>query len=813
MSERGRAQQWWAIGLLLAITALGFWFRWLYAVDVSFFVDEYLTVRAAERILAQGAPLLPSGNFYSHGLLLSYLEAAVLALGGRAEWLLRLPVVLLSTAALPLVYWLGRRAFSPAAGLVAAALLAVAPEAILWGGRVRMYAPLQTLVLAATIVFYLWVVEERDGPLYPLLFVLAYWAALFHHAEAMLLLPLWGLWALAQRGWRWCLRPSSVAAFGLSAVAILVEVLLRRLGPPVQARVAAGVFEPQTRQYLGATIDWPGVLKVVEPLFLAPLRLPLTLLVLAGLGLLLLGAVRARRGARPPLPLPGRPLAYAYLYALLLPVTFLLLFVVDPEWKSPRYGLMLLPHFFLLAAAVLAGLGRGLGVWLGSRLGPERQPGNARGWWSAAATTVAVLAIVAVSWPGARAATRESVPAYDWAFGYVEAHQQPGDVVITFLCPAAFWHLGRCDYLAAPGDFAGFAVQEGGRWVSGWDGVPILDSAPGLRQALSEAPRAWFVVDDGRFASRYEDDFLQAVWDEMELVAAEQEVLVFRSAGGPLPPRDRLPGQGGQFEGGVDLLGYTAEPQSWAPGDEVSLVLYWQARSPWAQGDTVSVRLVDAAGVLRVQSDGPPLGGLYPAWRWPPGIVLPDRRRLSLPAGLAPGRYRLEVGLFEAGRGELLPTAGGGPHLALDYLWIGDRPAPPQPAHEVEAVFGDLVRLLGYDFEAQAGGEGLRLTLYWQAVVPVERDYTVFVHLVDGAGQIQAQGDGPPLEGGYPSSYWRPGEVIADAHEIDFSGPPGEYGLLAGLYTLADGVRLPVTAGPYEGQDHVPLGPVTWGGP
>ena len=76
---------------------------------------------------------------------------------------------------------------------LAAALLAVAPEAVLWGGRVRMYAPLQFFVLAATVIFYVWVVEERDRPVYPVLFVLAYWASLFHHAEAMLLLPLWGL--------------------------------------------------------------------------------------------------------------------------------------------------------------------------------------------------------------------------------------------------------------------------------------------------------------------------------------------------------------------------------------------------------------------------------------------------------------------------------------------------------------------------------------------------------------------------------------------------------------------------------------------
>ena len=419
-----------------------------------------------------------------------------------------------------------------------------------------------------------------------------------------------------------------------------------------------------------------------------------------------------------------------------------------------------------------------------------------------------MLLVVAISWPAARAATRESVPAYDRAFAYVEEHQQPGDVVITFLCPAAFWHLGRCDYLAAPADFAGFAVQEGGRWVSGWDGVPIVDSGPGLRQALAAAPRAWLVVDEGRFATRYEAGFVQAVWDEMELVVAEQEVLIFRSAGEPLPPGDQLQGRGGDLEAGVRLLGYTARPEEWSPGDDVALVLYWEAVVPGAGGESVAIRLLDGDGSVQAWADGPPLGGLYPLWRWPQGIVLPDRRHLSLPAGLAPGRYRLEVGLYDAAAGEPLPPAGGGSNLALDYVWIGRRPPPPQPAHEVEAAFGDALRLLGYDLQSSPTGGGLLLTLYWQATGSPERDYTVFVHLLDGAGQILAQGDGPPLGGGYPTSYWRHGEVLADAHPIDFDGPPGDYRLLVGLYTPADGQRLPVTAGPYRDQDYVPLNPI-----
>jgi 4-amino-4-deoxy-L-arabinose transferase-like glycosyltransferase len=511
--ESGRRYAVWF--LLVAVTAAGFWLRWLYARDVSFFVDEYLTVRAAGRILAQGVPLLPSGNFYSHGLIVSYLVAPLLGLGVTEPWLLRLPVLLLSTAAIPLLYWTGRRIFSPSAGLIAATLLAFAPEAILWGGRLRMYATLQFFLQLAVLIFYLWVVAKRDRPVYRVLFVLAFWGALFSHAEAMLLLPLWGLWALVRRGWRWCLRPANLITFALAGLSAVVEIGLRQIGPPVQAWVSPGIFAPVPRQYLGAALDWPGIAKVLEPLLPAPVGWALAAVVVGGLVYLAIAWVRGRAQGT-----TIKTKGLAYLYWLLLPALAMLLFGVNPEWKSSRYGLMLLPLSFLIAGAVLAIAGQ----WLLARLRPE--------WavWGRRLGLVACVALIeAGSWTPAMAAVHETVPAYDWAFDYVRATEQPGDAVVTFLCQAAFFHLGRCDYLAIPTDYVGFAFRQNGRWASGWDEVPIVDSADALRQVLSTAPRAWFVIDEGRFSSRYSPEFVQAVLDGMELVAHEREMLVFRT--------------------------------------------------------------------------------------------------------------------------------------------------------------------------------------------------------------------------------------------------------------------------------------------
>jgi len=107
-------------------------------VVVSPFVDEYISIWAARKILEQGIPLLAAGTIYDHGLLFSYLDALFLGLLGMSETVARFPTLLVSTLTIPLAFLLGRRLLSPGAGLLAALLLALDPEAIVWGGRARM---------------------------------------------------------------------------------------------------------------------------------------------------------------------------------------------------------------------------------------------------------------------------------------------------------------------------------------------------------------------------------------------------------------------------------------------------------------------------------------------------------------------------------------------------------------------------------------------------------------------------------------------------------------------------------------------------
>ncbi len=103
-------------------------------------------------------------------------------------------------------------------------------------------------------------------------------------------------------------------------------------------------------------------------------------------------------------------------------------------------------------------------------------------------------------------------------------------------------------------------------------------------------------------------------------------------------------------------------------------------------------------------------------------------------------------------------------------------------------------------------GKRLEIELFWQALKPFDRDYSIFVHLLDSEGRKCSQRDQPPLNGEKPTSSWMPGELIRDKYILDIPSdlPNGPFFLAIGIYRWDTGERLKVR-GREDGQALIPL--------
>jgi 4-amino-4-deoxy-L-arabinose transferase-like glycosyltransferase len=241
-----------------------------------------------------------------------------------------------------------------------------------------------------------------------------------------------------------------------------------------------------------------------------------------------------------------------------------------------------------------------------------------------------------------------------------------------------------------------------------------------------------------------------------------------------------------EFGGGLNLLGCAPSlPETVSPGGWLELALYWEAGQDLRRDYQIGFSLRNREGELALGRPRRPLGDGYPTDHWRVGDVWRGWQRLTVPATTPPGSYEL-----------VLRPEGENGEAVLGELKVEGRPRSfevPPIDHPLNADLAGKVRLLGYD--SNVGAAELKVTLYWQAsAAEMDTSYTVFVHLVDEAGQVRAQRDSVPGGGALPTTGWLPGEVIADEYAIPLPPqmPPGEYTIVVGMYDAASGQRLPV---------------------
>lgn len=255
------------------------------------------------------------------------------------------------------------------------------------------------------------------------------------------------------------------------------------------------------------------------------------------------------------------------------------------------------------------------------------------------------------------------------------------------------------------------------------------------------------------------------------------------------------------FGDSIRLLGYSL-PAVTEPGRPVEVTLYWDGIRPMTDSYIVAARILDPAGQVATGVDSLPAGGRYSTVVWEPGR--PFRDVYTLPpvsADAVPGLGNLLVIVYPRGEPDKpLDVTRDGVLIGHEAYPGTIKISPPvavrfEPQHQSAAVFDDRIWLAGYDVpETARSGDTLPLTLYWEAIAPIGGDYTVFVHLVNEAGELVAQSDGPPRAGAYPTGIWSAGEQVVDERVLALPPDllPGTYAILIGLYDPATGARLPV---------------------
>jgi hypothetical protein len=253
------------------------------------------------------------------------------------------------------------------------------------------------------------------------------------------------------------------------------------------------------------------------------------------------------------------------------------------------------------------------------------------------------------------------------------------------------------------------------------------------------------------------------------------------------------------FDQQIELIGYVPQAEPVAPGEPISVTLYWRGLQPIAADYHLALHVLGRGQAAEVgKLDTWPGGGSAATSQWVPGEIYADTYWLTVSQEAeAPTLLWLDLYFWvENGHNRLGVETPDGARSDTVKFWLGRAVRHQEPEVQPEQVtltqFENGITLLGYD--ASANG-ALYLTLYWQldANEPLAEDYTLFLHLTDEQGLlVREPADAPPLAGDWPTSAWLPGQPVVDTHLIAL--PPnllaGRYNLRLGLYHPATGLRL-----------------------
>ena len=256
------------------------------------------------------------------------------------------------------------------------------------------------------------------------------------------------------------------------------------------------------------------------------------------------------------------------------------------------------------------------------------------------------------------------------------------------------------------------------------------------------------------------------------------------------------------WDGGqIRLLGTALNERVFYEDDDIALTACWVGEGVIGKDYTFFLNGVDGAFNKYVDRNTQMGLGKYPTSQWAVGEPFCEVYRLPVLTTWTerPLVIPLRIGFYDIADGTpLLAEAPEG--YEVDFVTVGEVKIvpeqitpPPVPSQQMKADFAQGLSLVGYELRPE--GEGTAVSLWWEASQPLDGNYTVFVHLVDAAGEIVAQSDLPPqtAQGIYPTSFWGAGETVVTEQFLPrplSAVEIGELSLIVGLYRPSDFGRL-----------------------
>lgn len=243
-----------------------------------------------------------------------------------------------------------------------------------------------------------------------------------------------------------------------------------------------------------------------------------------------------------------------------------------------------------------------------------------------------------------------------------------------------------------------------------------------------------------------------------------------------------------------ELLGYTLDQTSTAPGRLFNVTLFWKAEREITQEYRPVVQLVNLSTTAAWGVSEPLIpGGGSTANGYPLDQFASEVHELRIFDDAPPYVGRLSVQMVDSATGEPLRLLDGSDRFLLPPL-VRVTENGTELQGQLNTRFGDFVDVRCVTVKQDE--TGLDVEMGWRVRGAPDSDFNIFVHALDAAGQVITQHDGLPLGIDYPPSLWQSGQNLRGLYMLSPNQPVaaiaiGFYRPEGRLIATRDGAVLP----------------------